>query len=131
MSTETVPATEEQPKKAGSGYARLRNRHRVLIADHETLRKSYQEMFSQQGEILAELQRKSEECQQLQSMYAALQSDVELVLAENQRLLDAVAVLRSNAAQVQPHYQPQPAYQPQPRPVTPPGLPSLFARGYR
>jgi hypothetical protein len=126
MSTEAAPSTEEQqPKKATSGYRRLQHRHRRLVADHETLRKSYQELFEHQDVIMAELRRKIEECEQLQAMYQALTSDVQLALAENKRLLDAVAVLRSSTVP------PQPPYQPQPRPAVPPGLPSLFSRGVR
>src|SRR5258708_7601170 len=37
-------------------------------------------------------------------------SDVQLVLAENQKLLDTVAALRSSTVQPQPPYQPQPTY---------------------
>ena len=101
-----------------------------LQAEHDTLRQSYQELVNHQDAILAELQRKSEECEQLQSMYQALTSDVQIVLAENSKLIEAIAVLRNNAMQSQPPYPPQPTYQPQ-RPVTPPGLPSLFSRGIR
>ena len=30
-------ATPEHPRKAGSGYRRLQNRHRALIAEHDAL----------------------------------------------------------------------------------------------
>lgn len=102
MSTDGVPTTEEQqPKK--SGYRRLQNRHRALIADHEALRENYQNLFDRIDAIAVDLQRKSEECAQLQSLYAALQSDVQIVLAENTKLIEAIAVQRNNAAQAQPH----------------------------
>jgi len=58
---------KEQPK-ARSGYARLRNRHRDLIAAHEDLQKDYCSLLDQQ---------------------AALQRDVDNLLAQHQRLMQS------------------------------------------
>ena len=112
--------------KPRSGYQRKKIAMMRLIAEHDALKKAYQDLAGYSDTLTAECKRRDEEVASLQSMYAALQSDVQLVLNENQRLLDAIAVLRSSAVPPQP----QPTYPP-PRPVTPPGLPSLFSRGLR
>ena len=120
-------ASAEIAKREGkprSGYQRKKIAMMRLIADHDALKKAYQELAGYSDTLNAECKRRDEEVASLQSMYAALQSDVQLVLAENQRLLDAIAVLRSSAVPPQPPY-------PQPRPAVPPGLPSLFSRGLR
>ena len=131
MSLEAALAeATKRGEKPRSGYARKKIAMMRLYAEKERLQADYEALQHNYQEILAELQRKTEECERLQSMYAALASDVQLVLTENHRLLDAIAVLRSSTVQPQPVYPPQPTYPPQ-RPVTPPGLPSLFSRGLR
>ena len=122
--TDTASTTEARGR-GKSGYARMKARHHGLIEQHEKLKASYDELARYQDTVDTELQRKAAECEKLLALYTSLQSDVELVLAENQKLLDTIAVLRSSATP------PQPVYQPPQRPVTPPGLPSLFSRGLR
>lgn len=124
---EVTPTPEHQPKKAGSGYRRLQNRHRALIAEHEELKLYADTLRTELAQKDAALRQKCEEMEALCSMYATLQEDVSRVLTENEKL---VALLRS-APQPQPAYPPQPTYQPQPRLAVPPGLPSLFSRGPR
>lgn len=120
---------EKRSEKPRSGYARKKIAMTRLYAERDRLQAEHDALQSDHSALLAELRRKSEEVEQLQSMYAAVTSDVQLVLAENQKLLEANAVLRSA---VQPQPTPQPAQPQQPyRQPTPPGLPSLFSRGYR
>jgi hypothetical protein len=60
MSMETETAIEHpntQPKKAGSGYARLRNRHRALISEHEALKLENAELQVQQEALNADVEK--------------------------------------------------------------------------
>ena len=67
--SEQQQVTPEQPKKAGSGYRRLQNRHRALISDHEALKNDYEAM---------------------QIETEALQRDVESLLEQHRRLMENV-----------------------------------------
>ena len=69
---QTPQANGEQPKPR-SGYARLRNRHRALIADKEELQRDYFALLDQQ---------------------AALQRDVDNLLAQHDRLMKAARLRR-------------------------------------
>ena len=71
--------------KPRSGYQRKKIAMMRLIAEHDALKKAYQDLAGYSDTLTAECKRRDEEVASLQSMYAALQSDVQLVLAENQR----------------------------------------------
>ena len=65
----------DKPRKS-SGYRRLQVRHKALIAEQEALQN--------------ELFRRVDENAELRQMYQQLQVDVEAVLAENAKLIEAL-----------------------------------------
>jgi hypothetical protein len=74
VTTEKAPAPEPViAREPNSGYRRLRNRHRALIAEHEALRLEHQQVLADQ---------------------AALQADVDRLLQEHARLIQSIKASR-------------------------------------
>jgi len=63
------PEQPNQPDRPSSGYSRLRNRHRELIAAHEALRNDHEV---------------------LRAAYAQLEGDVQRLLEQHTRVMQAV-----------------------------------------
>ena len=64
------PEQPDRPDRPSSGYSRLRNRHRELIAAHEALRNDHEV---------------------LRAAYAQLEGDVQRLLEQHTRVMQAVA----------------------------------------